>query len=72
MSVNAPVGLEKINGRPIHSLQDVVQAFGSNHERFHWLEFEGDAGVEALDRAKADAANPEILKQYAIPSDHRP
>jgi S1-C subfamily serine protease len=71
MSVNVPVGVEKINGRPIRSLPDVLEAFGSNHERFHWLEFEGDAGFEALDRARADAANPEILKQYAIPSDRR-
>jgi S1-C subfamily serine protease len=71
MSVNVPAGIEKINGRPIHSLPDVVEAFASNHERFHWLEFEGDAGFEALDRAKADAATPEILKQYAIPSDRR-
>jgi S1-C subfamily serine protease len=71
MSVNVPVGVEKINGKPIHSLEDVLPAFASNHERFHWLEFEGDAGVEALDREKADAANPEILKQYAIPHDRR-
>ena len=32
---------------------------------------ERDGGIEALDREKADAAQAEILKQYAIPSDRR-
>ncbi len=71
MSVNVPVGVEKINGKPVRSLADVLEAFGSNRERFHRLELEGDAGIEALDRAKADAAHPEILKQYAITNDRR-
>jgi len=72
MAVNAPVGIEKINGRTIRSLEDVEQAFAGNQGRFHTLEFEGDGGIEALDRSRADAAQPEILRQYAIPSAHRP
>ena len=71
MAMNLPVGVVRINGRPIRSLADVVEAFASNRERFHRLEFEGDGGIEALDRAKADAAQPEILKQYAIPHDRK-
>ena len=71
MSVNAPVGVETINGREIRSLSDVVAAFASNHGRFHEIRFEGQAGIEALDREQAEAAHPQILKQYAIPSDHR-
>jgi hypothetical protein len=71
MSVNVPVAVDKINGRPVRSLADVVEAFGSNHERFHRVEFEGDGGIEALDREKAEAAQQEILKQYAIPHDRR-
>jgi S1-C subfamily serine protease len=69
MSVNTPVAVERINGRTIRSLEDVVAAFGGNHGRFHVIEFEGDAGIEAIDRAGADAAQAEILKQYAIPRD---
>jgi hypothetical protein len=69
MSVTGPVGVARINGRPIRSLADVLTAFGENRERFHRIEFEGDAGIEALDRAKAEAAHPEILRQYAIPHD---
>jgi S1-C subfamily serine protease len=72
MAVGTPLGVEKINGREIHSLADVTQAFAANTARFHTLEFEGDGGIEALDRARAEAAQPEILRQYAIPSAHRP
>ena len=72
MAMNPPVGVERINGREIRSLEDVSQAFAANTGRFHTLDFEGDGGIEALDRAKADAAHPEILRQYAIPHDRRP
>ena len=71
MALALPVGVDRINGRPIHSLADVVEAFASNRERFHRIEFEGDGGIEALDREQADAAHPEILRQYAIPHDRK-
>jgi hypothetical protein len=71
MAVNVPVAVDKINGRPVRSLADVVEAFGSNGDRFHRLELEGDGGVEALDRERAQAAHEEILRQYAIPTDRR-
>ena len=71
MSLALPVGVERINGQPIHSLADVLAAFGSNHERFHRIEFEGDGGIEALDREQAEAAHPQILRQYAIPHDRK-
>jgi len=72
MALNPPVAVERINGRSIRSLQDVLESFANNRERFHTIELEGDAGVEALDRVKADAAQAEILRQYAILHDHRP
>jgi S1-C subfamily serine protease len=71
MAIGLPVAVDKINGRPIRSLLDVVEAFGSNRERFHRLEFERDGGLEALDRERAEAAHPEILSQYAIPRDRK-
>jgi S1-C subfamily serine protease len=71
MSMSVPLGVDRINGRPIHSLADVVEAFAANRERFHRLEFEGDGGLEALDREKAEAAQAEILRQYAIPHDRK-
>ena len=66
---NGPVVVESINGITLRGLGDVVTAFGQNQERFHRLQFEGTSGIEALDRAKADAAHPEILRQYAISRD---
>ncbi|HEY8233394.1 MAG TPA: trypsin-like peptidase domain-containing protein [Vicinamibacteria bacterium] len=72
MSLGAPVGVEAINGRKVRSLADVSLAFAENTARFHTIELEGDGGIEALDRARAEAAHPEILKQYAIQSARRP
>jgi len=69
MDFGGPVAVASINGRPIHSLEDVVRAFDENHGPFHRIVFEGDAGIEALDREQAEAAHEEILHQYAIPSD---
>jgi len=69
MSFDLPAAVERINGRTIRSLGDVVAAFGANRGRFHMIELEGDAGIEAIDRERADAAQAEILRQYAIPSD---
>ena len=66
---NGPVVVESINGVTLRGLGDVVTAFEQNKGRFHRLVFEGTSGIEALDRAKADAAHPEILRQYAISRD---
>jgi hypothetical protein len=72
MAVQPPLGVERVNGRETRGLADVTQAFAANTGRFHTIEFENDGGIEALDRAKAEAAHPEILRQYAIPHDRRP
>jgi S1-C subfamily serine protease len=69
MSLNLPAPVERINGRTIRSLEDVVAALGENHGKFHMIELEGDAGIEAIDRERANAAQAEILRQYAIPHD---
>ncbi|HWW93370.1 MAG TPA: trypsin-like peptidase domain-containing protein [Vicinamibacteria bacterium] len=69
MSFAGPVAVGRINGMTLKGLGDVVVALAGNHERFHRLEFEGLAGIEALDREKADAAHSEILRQYAISRD---
>ena len=72
MAFTLPVASRGSTAVTIRSLADVSQAFAANPERFHTIEFEGDGGIEALDRAKAEAAHPEILRQYAIPHDRRP
>src|SRR5437867_1460776 len=69
MTFNAPVVVERINGVTLRGLGDVVTACAGNKEQFHRLECEGTAGIEALDRAKAEAGPPQILRQCAIPRD---
>lgn len=71
MGFNGPVGVESINGRPVRSLQDVVEAFEAGEGRFDEIVLEGAAGIEALDRNEAAAAHEEILQQYAISRDRR-
>ena len=71
MGFNGPVGVEAINGLPIRSLEDVVEAFDSGEGRFDEIVFEGDAGIEALDREETTTAHEEILRQYAISHDRR-
>jgi S1-C subfamily serine protease len=71
MSLTGPLAVDRVNGRAVRSLADVAEAFASRRERFHLIEFEGRAGIEALDRETAEAAHEEILAQYAIPHDRR-
>jgi len=69
MTFSGPAVVQAINGREIRELKDVVTAFDENKDRFHRLQFEGNGGIEALDRAKAAEAHSQILKQYAITRD---
>jgi len=69
MAFERPVAVESINGRPIHSLADVLSAFEEGQGEFDRIVFEDHGGIEALDRERARAAHEEILRQYAIPSD---
>ncbi len=65
------VMVDKINGIRIDRLEDVIRAFESNPGAQHLLEFSPMNHLEGLDRALAEQANPEILKQFGIPSDRR-
>lgn len=65
------VMVDKINGIRIDRLEDVIRAFESNQGAQHMLEFSPMNHLEGLDRALAEQANPEILKQFGIPSDRR-
>jgi len=62
--------LQKVNGKTITKLGDLVTAIESNPGSFHVLEFETGI-VHVLDAGKATAANEEILKQYGITRDRR-
>ena len=61
--------LGTVNGKPINNLKDVADALDQNNGRFDVFVFETSNTTEALDREKARAAGPVILKTYGIPKD---
>jgi UPF0271 protein len=69
MTFPGPVAVSRINGVVLQGLGDVPSALAAGGGRFLTVEYEGAAGFEALDRAQAEAAQAEILKQYGIPKD---
>ncbi len=77
--VNADFGIRgrmlvnRINGVRIERLEDVRRALAEHTGARHLIEFEGpeDGPLEAIDRAAAAKAHPEILRTYGIVSDQR-
>ena len=69
MTFPGPVAVARINGVELAGLADVPRALAAGGGRFLTVEYEGSAGFEAMDRAQAEAAHAEILKQYGIPKD---
>ena len=63
--------VEKINGRPIHSLSDVIEAFETNEDEYHLLEFGYYGRFGVLEREAAERANVEVLEQYGVAADRR-
>ncbi|MFI5042063.1 MAG: PDZ domain-containing protein, partial [Acidimicrobiales bacterium] len=62
----------QVNGHPIKSLRDLIEAFESGSSQYHVIEL-GDPGrFFVLDRQAADRASPEILKRYGIDKDRNP
>jgi hypothetical protein len=69
MTFPGPSAVARIGGREIGGLADVLPALQAESGPFQTVELEGAAGFEALDRAQAEAAHAEILKQYGIAKD---
>ena len=63
--------IESVNGEPTPTLESLIKAFENNTNDQHVIRFKYNQTVTVLDRKKADAANQEILNQYAIPKDRR-
>jgi S1-C subfamily serine protease len=76
-SVNADMAwdknlvVDKVNGRPINRLEDLIVSIETNTDQFHVIEFGYQGRFVVLDRAAADLANTDILEQYAVPKDRR-
>jgi hypothetical protein len=64
--------VDKINGKRITCLEDVIEAFESAPKTGqHTMEFYPEKSFECLGRADVNAANAEILKSYGIAKDRR-
>ena len=61
--------VERVNGRPIDSLEDLVRAIEENREPYHVFEFAYFGRLAVLDREAAEKANPQILRDYSVPKD---
>jgi len=61
--------VDKVNGKKIHTLQDLAGAFEGCTNAEHVIHFKYDNAITVLDRKKADAAHSKILKKYAIQKD---
>jgi len=61
--------VDRVNGKSIDSLPDLVQAIEANKGPFHVFEFAYFGRVGVLDREAADKANAQILRDYAVPKD---
>jgi S1-C subfamily serine protease len=69
MAWTGPLVVSRVNGRAIQNLKELADSLASNQGQFQTFEYEPWNGLETLDRAKADAAQKEILEQYGITSD---
>lgn len=61
--------VERVNGKKISRLEDLIEALEANHDPFHVLEFKNFGRFGVLDRIEAQRANREILEQYGVLKD---
>jgi hypothetical protein len=64
--------VDKLNGRKIHTLKDLVAAFGEPKDGFHIVEFMKGSSAQRLviDAERADDATQRVMARYGIPKDH--
>ncbi len=63
--------VERVNGRRIRGLTDLVEAVEGNREEFHVFEFAYFGRFEVMRREDADRAHPEILQRFGVVRDRR-
>lgn len=63
--------VDKVNGRSIESLEELIEAIASNSANYHVFDFAYYGKLGVLDRQAAEDANEEILETYGIPEDRR-
>ena len=63
--------VDRVNGKTIGSLEELVEAVESNQEEFHLFEFAYFNRFGVMRREEADRAHQEILDRYGVPRDRR-
>ncbi len=63
--------IEKVNGKKIRRLEDLIEAIESQQGNFQVFDFAYAGRFAVLDRKAVEKANPEILKRYGVPGDRR-
>ncbi len=63
--------VDRVNGRSIDGLEELIEAIESNAESSHIFEFAYYGQLGVLDREAAEVANEEILEIYGVPKDRR-
>lgn len=71
LAVRGRAFVDKINGRRIEKLEDVVQAFDTCTNAYDVIEFLPHHTVETLDRAEVAKNNSKILDTYGVAKDRR-
>lgn len=61
--------VERVNGRKIRSLDDLVETLENHSGDYHFIEFAHHRRVAVLDRREAEATHQEILELYGIKED---
>ncbi|HKQ62268.1 MAG TPA: trypsin-like peptidase domain-containing protein [Candidatus Polarisedimenticolaceae bacterium] len=61
--------VERVNGRPVGSLDELIEAIESNRGAFQVIEFADYRRFAVLDRAQAEQANAAILERYGVARD---
>jgi S1-C subfamily serine protease len=64
--------VEKVNGRRITGLADLIETLENHEGEHHLIEFSNLRRIGVLDRQAADAAHAGILERYGITEDRRP
>ncbi|ANM32142.1 hypothetical protein ABI59_07825 [Acidobacteria bacterium Mor1] len=63
--------VDQVNGKPIESLEQLIETLEGHDGDFHVLEFHHQRRVGVLDRKRVEEANAEILERYGIAKDRR-
>lgn len=63
--------VDRVNGRRISNLKELVDAINSNTNKYDVIEFMPDGAIECIDHEKAVAVTGEILSTYQISEQSR-